>query len=559
MRFPAPLLAAAGLLLAPLFLPAPPAFAQANAADPALVEDAAQLIPAEAGVVIRIADPDRAFTHVQSFAEEAAPQFAGFVRQGRAMLGVGVQNPTLSGINLKAPWYLVMMPKADAPPATVYLLPVENARAAEESVGPNFQFKTLGTYLAYTEADGVLDSFKPGSGAMEQMPKGTVELAQNSDITVYVNIPKLREVYSDQIEEGLTKFEEQMASQAASPEAAAGQKQFLKLAKGLLDDSTGLALGLNASADKLSITKLFTVASGSETAKLLATQKAAPFDVLNRLPEGLDGYLAAEGDFAPLVEGLAKFSGSENDAAKDLMSTLAKAGMTASAGGFMLGGGDDPLLSGVQVTSLKDMAKAKAAVQKYMTEADGKEENGVKTSVEQTGTVEVEGMTMTVYSTSLEATGTNPQAQTGVNFFNSMFGGSLDQKIGYTNEALVQITAGDDAFAEEVVSHYNGDSGHTNEPLDAARKMLPKTGNLFGAIDLAAVVQSGLAAAIESGQVPLPLDAATIRGVDVETSYAAFVTTTGRNSVKVEAVLPAAQVRNIVDLGSAVQGGGQGF
>ena len=569
MTRPVPLLAAAGLLLAPLFLPpslAPAAFAQDDAADPALVEDAVDLIPAEAGVVVRVADPDSAFTHIEDFVGNAAPQYAGFVRQGRALLGVAIQNPTLSGINLKEPWYVVMLPNADAKPDTVFLLPVANAQAAEESIGPNFTSKVLGTYLAYGASADAVGMFGGATNVSKSLPPGTTDLAGASDVTVFVNLPRLRTVYGDSITDGLDQLQERMEEQAGSPEAAAGQKQFLALLKHLVNESTGFTMGLSADADKLTMTQLLNVKPGSDTAAVLATQKPAKFDVLNKLPEGLDGYLAGEGDFAPLADGLAQISAASiggADAAKDLMTTLAKAGMTGSAGGFKLGGGGEPLLSGVQVTKAKDVAKFKTATQDYFTKADGVEQNGVKTNIKKTGTVDVGGVEMTVYTTSMEAVGSNPEAQQGVQVFDMMFGGALEQKVGYTSNAMIQILSGDEAFAKEVVAHYNGNSGHTNEPLEAARKLVPTSGNLFGAIDLAKTIQAGLAAAIESGQVPIPLDAAVVRGVDVPSTYAAFVTTVDGATLKTEAVLPAEQVRSIVDLGTAIQnsmgGGAQGF
>ena len=558
----APLLAA-GLLLAPALLPhsPPAAFAQSDAADPALAEDAVALIPAEAGVVVRIADPDAALTHVEDFVGNSAPQFAGFVRQGRAVIGVGVRNPTLSGINLKRPWYLVMLPKADAKPATVYLLPVANAQAAEEAVGPNFTFKTLGTYLAYSEDADALESFGEGGMIAEKLPKGTLEMAADSDITIFVNAPSLRETYADAIDDGFARIKEQAASQAASPEAAQQQEQVFEFLRGVLNDAEGVAIGLSASADQLTLKKIVQVAAGSDAAKALAAQKPAKFEILDKLPEGLDGYLAFEGDIKPIVDAAAKLAVEQDPATKNALMSFAEAGFKAIGGGFGVGGGGDPLFSGVQVTMVDDVAKAKTATDEYLTQADGQTANGVKTTVETTGAADVAGLEMTTYATSIEAVEQTQQAQTGVAFFNMMFDGSLEQKVGFTEDAIVQVLAGDDAFAEEVVNHYNGRSGHTNEPLDAARKLVPATGNLFGAIDLAKVIQSGLAAAVESGQLPpqLPLDAATIRGVDVESSYAVFVVSAADRVLTTTAVLPAATVRSIADMGTQIQGGAQGF
>ena len=556
----APLLAA-GLLLAPACLTSSPpaAFAQSDAADPALAEDAVALIPAEAGVVVRIADPDSAITHVSDFVKNSAPQFAGFVQQARVFLGIGVNNPTLSGINLKRPWYVVMVPKADAKPATVFLLPVANAQAAEESVGPNFTFKVLGTYLAYSEDADALESFGEGGKIADALPKGTMEMAADADITIFVNAPALRETYADGLNDGFEMIQQQAATQAATPEAMKQQEQVFAFMKQVIEDADGLSIGLSASADRLTVKKIFQVAAGTDAAKALAAQSPAKFAALDKLPEALDGYFAFEGDIKPLVEAVSGLAPASDESIADTMKAFAEAGFEAAAGGFKLGGGGEPLLSGVQVTMMEDMSKAKSATEQYLTQSNGQTQNGLKTTVETTGTVDVAGLSMTTYSTSVEAVEQTPEAQQGEAFFNMIFDGSLEQKVGYTADAVVQVLAGDDAFAEEVVSHVNGSSGHTNEPLDAARKLVPAQGNLFGAIDLAAVIQSGLAAAAESGQIPIPVDAATVRGIDVESDYAVFVVIAKDRVLESTAVLPATTVRNIADMAMQLQGGAQGF
>ena len=560
MSRPAPLLAA-GLLLAPaLLLAPPPAHAQSDAADPALAEDAVALIPKTAGVVVRIADPDSAITHVQDFAKNSAPQLAGFVSQARVFLGVGVQNPTLSGIQMSDPWYLVMIPRADAKPATVYLLPVENAVAAEKAIGPNFEKKTLGTYLAYSEDADALETFGGSDNVTGSLPAGTTELASAADVTIFVNVPVLRETYSEQIEEGLAQVREQAAGQAASPEAAAQQEQFFDFMQGVLGETDGVTVGLSASAEQLTLKKIVQVESGSDAAGALAEQKPAKFDILGRLPEGLDGYLAFEGNLKPIVEAAGKFAAQgQPEDMKRPMEAFAEAGFKAMAGGFQLGGGDEPLLSGVQVSTVEDVEKAKDAAAEYLTQADGQTQNGLKTTVEQGETIDVAGLEMTTYSTSVEAADASPQAQQGAAFFGMVFGGSLDQKLGYTDDAVVQTLAGDDAWAEEVVGHATGSVDHANPALDAARTLVPARGNLFGAIDLAAVAQAGVAAAAESGQIPIPFDPAAVRAVDTEPAYAVFVVSAGERVLETTAVLPAASVRSIADLFTQLQGGAQGF
>ena len=555
-------LLAAGLLLAP---PAAPTFAQedlktaGDAADP-FVADAATLIPADAGVVIRIADPDSALTKLTAFVREAAPQHARQMLAARGGLGLAIRNVTLSGVNLKEPWYVVAVPRADMPPATVFLLPASNVQAMKEGVGPGMNFKVIGTYAAYTDADpDVLGAFGEGGGFVDTLPQGAAELAGASDVTLALNVPRLREVYRDKIDEGLEKAQQQAAEQSGGANADS-QAQAIEAIKALLEQTDGAVVGFSATPEALTFKKISAFVGGSEAAEGLSTQRPGTFETLDRLPEGLDGYLAGEGDFGPIAEWLKGFEGDEPaNPPTEMMYALGDAGLKSAAGGFMLGG-EGGLLSGVQLSMVEDVAAADAAVRKYLKDADGRETGGLRTVVEPAGAMEVGGVAFQKFVTDLEVAESSPESEKAVEAFRTMFGEAGQESMyAATDDALVQITGGGDEFAGEVVAHLKGTSGHSNEALADLRESLPEKGNVFGAIDLATVIQTGLAVAIEKGAFPPFFDPDTIRGVQIESSYAAFVVTTEDNRVIAEGVLPAEQVRNIVDFAEALQGDAQGF
>ncbi|MFH5805588.1 hypothetical protein [Alienimonas sp. DA493] len=555
---------AAALLLAPAL--SAPAHGQdlpatgGDAADP-FVADAAKLIPADAGVVIRIKDPDSALTHVTAFVRNAAPQYAAQTAAGRGLLGMSVKNVTLTGVNLKEPWYVVGVPREGQPPATVYLLPAANVQAMQSGLGPGVSLKVIGTYAAYTEDDeAVLEAFGEGGGFPEILPKGSMEIARDNDVAVAINVPRLLEVYGDQLEEGLAAAKERAAENAPNPAAAAAQGQATDAFVNLLKASGPTVIGFNATEEALTFKKLSAFRSGTPIAQALSKMSPKPFAALDRLPEDLDGYIALEGDFQPLLRLARSFLTEEDQAPqREILDALAKAGLTGTAGGFQLGGPDAPL-SGVQVTTLENVDAVKPAIEKYMKQVDGMEQQGLRTTVQEAGTVEVGGVTLQKYVTNMEAVEDTPQSAAAVKAFNMMFGeDGQEQKIGYAGNALVQINGGDDAFAEEAVSHATGASDHTNEALTTVAAMLPKQGNVFAAIDLASLAQTGLATAIEMEALPPFFPPETIRGVMVNSSYAAFVVRVEGESIVAEGVIPAKQVRNVVEFGQALQGGAQDF
>ena len=569
---------AAGLLTAALL--APPAFAQdevkpnpgplgGDAADPALAEDAAELIPADAAVVIRVKDPDSAITHLQEFVAEAAPQYTRQTVALRGLRGLAIENAPQSGVDSRRPWYVVAVPRPDGPPTTVFLIPAANVQAMQEAVGPNFAFKTLGTYAAYTEKkDGAgetaLEGFGPGGGFVGLLPDGSEELAEDSDITLAVNVPRILEVYGDFLKARLDELKERMAAQAGDSEQAATQTRGLEFLTQVAKDSGVTVVGFSADADKLAFKKISAVKSGTKTAEFLAAQTPAAFDVLGKLPEGLDGYIAAEGDFAPLAEAAKDFLPQDGDAKgryETLLTAMTKAGLRAAAGGFEFNA-DGPLVSGVQVTQVKDAAAARSAIGEYLKGSDGQTMNGLTMNVEDAGEVEVGGVALRKFITSYESDGT-PEGDAAVRG-TALIAGPDGQEVltGAAEGAIVQVTGGDDAFAAEAVAHLKGGTGHKNAQLDMVRGMLPKSGNLFAAADVAAVAQAVLAKLAETGLVPIPLDPEQINDVAIESSYAAIVLTTDADGVTVEGVLPAGQVRNLVDFGTAMQetlGGPQGF
>ncbi|NNJ24962.1 hypothetical protein [Alienimonas chondri] len=557
-------LLAAGLCLAPS--PDGAAYAQddvktaGDAADP-FIADAAKLIPADAGIVVRIADPDSALTHLTAFVRNAAPQYAAQMAAGRGVLGMSVQNVTLTGVNLKEPWYIVAIPRPDEPPATVFLMPAANVQAMETGIGPGMSLKTIGTYAAYTDAgEEILESFGEGGRFASMLPGSAKEIAADHDIAIAINVPRLLEVYGDQLKEGLEAAKEQAAQNAAAgPDAADSQAKAIDAFSDLLEQSGMTVVGFKATEDALSFKKVSAFEPGSDVAAALATQAPKPFASLGKLPEGMDGYMAMEGDFAPLLElvkGLAP--GEEQAPQRDVLSALIESGLTATAGGFQLGG--DTMFSGVQVTTVKDVSAAKTAIEKYLKAADGMEQMGLRTTIEDAGTMEVGGITLQKFITDLEATEQTEQATAAVKAFRTLYGeAGNEQMIGYTEDALIQINGGGDDFAQEAVEHATGKSAHSNEALDAVGAVLPKQGNLFAAIDLASAIQTGLAVAVEKELFPPLFSPEMIRAVQIDSSYAALVVTVEGDTVVAEGLIPAEQVRNIVDFGEALQGGAERF
>lgn len=281
--------------------------------------------------------------------------------------------------------------------------------------------------------------------------------------------------------------------------------------------------------------------------------------MLDRLPEGMDAYAAAEGDFKPLLELVTSIAASDEQAPqKDLMAAMSKAGITSVAGGFVLDVDGAPF-NGVQLTGLKDVAAAKPAIEGYLKQADGMEQQGLRTTIEEAGTMEVGGVTLRRVITDLEVVEPTEAALQAVKMFRLFFGeAGQEQAFGYLDDAVLNVAGGGDDLAREAVAHATGDSDHPNEALAEVRAMLPKKGNLFAAIDLAGVVQGGLAVASEKGLFPI-LPAEMVRSVSVESSYSAFVVTVDGDSIAVEGVLPESQVRNLVSFGKELQGGAQQF
>ena len=554
-----PALLAAGLLSGSSLTPPAPAQDDVqtggDAADP-FVADAAKLIPADAGVVVRIADPDAAMMNLTAFVRTAAPQHANKMLMARGLLGTVVKNPTMSGVNLKTPWYIVGVPQEGLPPATVFLMPAANVQAMQEAVGPGMAFKTIGTYAAYTDAgEEVLEGFGEGGAFVDSLPAGSQEIAKNHDITLAINVPRLMEVYGEVLKAGVEQAKQQSAQRAGGPDAAASQGRAIDAMMTLFEKSGSTVVGFKATPDALSFKKTATFDPSSDIAAALKGQTTAGFDALDKLPEALDGYIALEGNFKPLLTLLqGVLDEEEAEAGQDLISGLIDAGLKATAGGFVVGPSDAPL-AGVQVSAMQDVAAAKPAVEQYLTAANGMERNGVQTVIEDAGTVDVGGITMRKIVTDLEVVERSSEAEQAVRAYRMIFGESgQTQMIGYTEASVIQITGGGEEFAEEAIAHLGGQSGHTNEPLDALREKLPKRGNIFAAIDLASVVQSGLAIAVEKGAFPPFFEPEQIRSVAIESSYAAVVVRVEGDAVIAEGVLPAAQVRNLVDFAEALQG-----
>ncbi|HEX6983755.1 MAG TPA: hypothetical protein VF170_00190, partial [Planctomycetaceae bacterium] len=87
----------------------------------------------------------------------------------------------------------------------------------------------------------------------------------------------------------------------------------------------------------------------------------------------------------------------------------------------------------------------------------------------------------------------------------------------------------------------------------AARAALGGKANLLALVDLPRLLGGGLQLAVESKQLPLPIDPQAIENLNLPPSYTGVTAAAGKDELRFRGVMPAEQVRGLVELFRVLQ------
>lgn len=564
------------LILLGLLLAARPMLA----ADPAL-----EAISSDASVVIRLKAPKATIDKVAGFVDQVMPGKGNEVRAQSALLGLPISNPTLAGVDMGADWWVaVYATGVNEEPGVVFVIPGTDVKAMKEALGSGVKFSESGKLGVYTENEAAAAKVAArikgqGKSIATVIEKDSTTVFDKGDLSVFVNVAQLVTVYKDHLT---------VAKQEANnllenlPEQTPGTPGFNpKAMQGLLtklltavfqgvQDSNSLTVSMAISKESIAFEDLLRVKSSSETDKFLQKSAPAPMAALTTLPAASMGFFGLHGDLSDVMKFsssmMAAFTGENADVAKEMEAVIdgiSKLKFGTIASSFSLGSLDQGAIRGVTVTEVSEPNKMRELYQRMFKAMSKVQTGAIKQTYDYKPDAEKFGRSSAdVVTVKTEGADANdPTFEMIDRLMKSIYGpeGMTTRSVYLRDRAIQTVGGGKDAMAAALAAQEQSSvAASSNKVVQQARGRLSDKANVVVLFDLPGTVAKAITLVAESGLLPIPLDPAVMKGVDIKPSYLGFSLATEPQGVRVKTSIPVEQaqgVAKLVQVFMALQGG----
>ncbi len=528
-----------------------------------------EAIPDTAGAVIRFATPKTTVEKVLNALNEIDPQVAAQARPMSQAIGLGISNPTMTGVDQEKDWWVGVFPQGQADPAIVYMIPANNITAMKETLGPAFHFQTYdekwAIYTDHKQTSKLIERRLQGKGKSISglMDKTSSRIVNGSDTAIFLNIAQLTKDYGEDLEQARAEAMEEIEQmQNLSPEtpgvnpAAIGDisKTFVNAFFQAIDDTEAIAAGMTFSKDGASIEEYAAVTRNSPTAKILQNHPPAEMAILNSLPKNKSMYMGMHGDFNAMVDWamyLASQMFQDNDETKKQLADVSKQMKDIKfgtyAGAIWLGDLKDGVLRVATVTEVDQTDKLRKVMIDYSkVSGDAFQVEGVKQEIKVTQDAEkIEGKSIDVITMKQEITDPNLDPLGMQKQINSVIYGpnGMVQRMAYLPNAFVSTIGTKSEIMQEALKAFSGKQ--KNESLAKTRGELLTKANAVFLIDVPGVVVDAMRIVAESGTIPIPVTPAQLNGISKEPSYIGISVSTSETGLHARTSVPMAQMKGI--------------
>lgn len=544
----------------------------------AAAEHPVDAISSDAGIVVRLKNPQATIGKIADFVDQVVPGFGTQVRAQAGGIGLLISNPTMAGVNQEADWWLAVYPKAgDQPPEVVYIIPATDLKAMKEALGDSQKFiehGTLGIYTTDADAADKTAALLKGTGKSihDSADKPSIEVFEKGDVSVYLHVRRLTTVYKDAISESRERLTQQLenvpeeipGTPGVNPKALAEiVGQLLTTLLQGLDDTQACTIALTISKEGLVFEDLVRFAADSKTDKLLQKSPPSTLDALGKLPAGNLGYLGLKGDLSELMQygtkAMAALQPASGQSNKEMLATIAdmqklKFGTISSA--FGLGSPEEGAIRSVTVTEVTEPTKVRDLSRKLFKSMSAVETNGLKQTYDVKPDAEKHGQNvadLVTVKTELGDTGDPAATEMMDRIMKVMYGpeGMVTRTV-YLKDKVVQTAGGGKGALDQALStlEKSADSAGAAEPYQKARGRLGEKANVVVLFDLPLTIARVVGVVAEGNLLPpsIPISADMFKNLDLQPSFLGLSASTEPQGLRVKTSIPVEQVQGIAKL-----------
>ncbi len=530
-----------------------------------------EAFPDSTGLVVHLKTPQTTLKKAAEFVGKVDESWRAPFDRGTERIGELIYNLKLEGIDVKGDWWVAVFPGPDGEPGVVFAVPVSDASAAKKATGDSFQYASYQNWLLYSDHDASFDAVEKrvkgeGKSIVPVIDRESRRLLDDGDVGVFVNVKQLLVTYKNELDNFKTQAEQGLKQLGQAHPGAPGMNvgamfslygELLKSVLKGLEDSEGFTFAATLGDKGLMLEELFRVKAESEADKFFQSQPPSALTTLDKLPGGQRIYYGLHGDGKSLTQWGMKMSGvmfEGNSEAKKAMEAaaaeLAKLKIGGYVGSIAVGDLKDGLFRMTAVSEVDQPEKMRdlyRVMPETFAKLEGlpfKQELKIEKDAEKYG--DRSGDIVTIKQEAdpkLDPLGMQKQ------ILNLAYGPQgMVTRVVVLKEMLVQTVGGGKPAMEELLKALDGSAVSTADPRAAARQQLSKEANLVFLIDLPGLAVDALGTASQFGQLPIPIDAAGLKGLGIEPSYLGCSVTTEKQGVRAKTHVPLEQLQGIAKL-----------
>ena len=269
--------------------------------------------PSDADVVIRLKQPSATIEKAAAMASTVKEELGSQIRDNSPFIGMLISNPTLAGVDQDQDWLIVVFADSEADPSVVFAIPSTDVDALQEGLPEKMSSFDRDGWVFYSEnADtlGQLEEASPESSdaITSEMNEQAVEVFDRGDLSVFVNVDHLTEVYADEIDAAGDRAGEQLAGRLGALQMVPGLDVDGALgggADGALDiarDMQSLSVALVIQETAIHVETYGDFKDGTGTAEAITGHAGSPLSPLATLPRGALIYFGLSGSLIDALQ-----------------------------------------------------------------------------------------------------------------------------------------------------------------------------------------------------------------------------------------------------------------
>ncbi len=525
----------------------------------------------DADIVIRFKAPQDTIEKVAVLANKVTPGLDVMVRGNAPSIGLAISNPTLAGVDQKSDWYVVVYARADQEPAVVFAVPATDADAMQKALPEKMTALAKDGFVFYAEDQAAVEKFKTGptsanKSIVTEMDAKAKTVFDAGDLSIFVNVNHLTQVYADQIEQAKDKAAQQLNElQFNAPQVpnfdmsriADLYSEMLTAGFQGLEDADSCTIAMVVDDGGITFEDYLDFAEGSSAAGWLAGQTTSEMQLASKLPTDAAMYFGLSGDVSRMYDWAMSFAdvmAPQDEAGKQKLAALKEEmkGLKygSMVGSFGLGDAAAGMIRSVNIVEVTPAAKIRELTRQSseLMKAVEIEGNPIKQSIEIAADAETYGAhkadVMTVRQEIDPAQ--DPTGGMMLMFQQAMFGPEgMQTRMVYLADKYIQSMGGGKQAMEDALERL--EASDANDLGKHRGGLIPKPNMLF-LMDLPGLVAQGLKAASTAPNLPIPLNPQQVNALRPARSFIGFTLAAEPNALRAKTRIPVEQVQGIMQV-----------